>query len=234
MTPTDIKPSPRLLRAAHAEREDLRRRREQLVAARDETVASLSEIERALAGLNERELLLRQLAPASPERDIKMTPEVAADDETAPAALLRGPAIREAAVRILIRNNQAEALHYREWFELLTREGFAVAGKEPLAVFLTQLSRSPAVRKSTQTGVYELDREAPRRLARELERLHAELRELAADPSDTADLTSIRAQRDRLTSGISRVERELDETRRVLVPASVNESSPAEQLAATG
>jgi hypothetical protein len=233
MTPTDIKPSPRLVRAAHAEREELRRRREQLAEARDETVASLNEIERVLAGINERELLLTQLAPSSTERDDRESDEPARNSEADPSKSLRGPAIREAAVRLLAQSHRAEALHYRDWFALLTREGFAVAGKDPLAVFLTQLSRSPAVRKSTQTGVYELDRQAPRRLTHELERLHGELRELTSDPSDTTDLSSVRARRERLTSSISRIERALDEARRVLGPPSTGDGDVAEQLAAT-
>ena len=62
---------------------------------------------------------------------------------------LRGPAIREAAVRALVADGR-DALHYREWFELLDER--TVAGKDPLAVFLTQLSRSPAVRKGAQPG----------------------------------------------------------------------------------
>ena len=50
-----------------------------------------------------------------------------------------------------------QALHYREWFALLEQNGYAVAGKDPLAVFLTQLSRSPVVQRGTQSGVYELN-----------------------------------------------------------------------------
>ena len=67
---------------------------------------------------------------------------------------LRGPAIRETAVRMLAERG-GEALHYREWFELVTRAGYEIAGKHPPSVFLSQLSRSPAVRKGTRAGVYE-------------------------------------------------------------------------------
>ena len=67
-----------------------------------------------------------------------------------------------------------DGLHYREWFDLLTRAGYAVAGKDPLAVFLTQLTRSPVVRKSATPGRYELDRQADQRLKRRIDRLHRE------------------------------------------------------------
>ena len=83
-------------------------------------------------------LLDRLAAPESPP----------APPPEARRAGLRGPAIREAAVRALVADGR-EALHYREWFELLDHE---VAGKDPLAVFLTQLSRSPAVRKGARPG----------------------------------------------------------------------------------
>ncbi len=181
MNPTDVKPSPRLVRAAEAECEDLRRQRERFDEARKRTVAALREIEHALAAIDERELLLSRLAPHRADVDVPAAPAVHADateDVTEPGEILRGPAIREAAVQVLVHRGGIEALHYREWFELLTREGYTVAGKNGLAVFLTQLSRSPVVRKGTQSGVYELDRQAPHRHARELERLQREMREL--------------------------------------------------------
>jgi hypothetical protein len=233
MSPKDIKPSRRLVRAAQAEREDLRRRREQLAGERESAVASLREIESALTGLDEREILLSQLAPESADVD-PVSSDLTADDQQRPGKVLRGPAIREAAVEVLVRSRRAEALHYREWFELLTREGYEVAGKNGLAVFLTQLSRSPAVRKSTQTGVYELDRQAPQRRARELERLQRELRELTGHTSSTADLSEIRAHREQLTSDIGRAERALEEARRVLSVDASGASVSAEPLLATG
>jgi hypothetical protein len=130
--------------------------------------------------------------------------------------VLRGPAIRETAVRVLVERGGIEALHYRDWYELLTGRGYSVAGKDGLAVFLTQISRSPAVRKGTQAGVYELDREAPRRLAGELSRLQSELRELIGRTPGTTDLSEIRARREQLTSAIGHIERALEEAQRVL------------------
>jgi hypothetical protein len=106
------------------------------------------------------------------------------------------------AVRLLVHRGSVEALHSREWFDLLAREGYTVAGKDGLAVLLTQISRSPVVRKGTQSGVYELDRDAPSRLDRELGRLQTELRELTGHTPGTIDLSDIRARREQLTSAI--------------------------------
>ena len=116
---------------------------------------------------------------------------------------LRGPAIREVAVRLLVAEG-LDGLHYREWFDLLTGAGHAVAGKDPLAVFLTQLTRSPVVRKSATPGRYELDRQADQRLKRRIDRLHREY------------LSATRANRTRITAEIAKTERQLDEAQRAL------------------
>jgi hypothetical protein len=100
-------------------------------------------------------------------------------------------------------------LHYRDWYERLLDAGFTVAGKDPQAVFSTQLTRSPVVRKSTQGGIYGLDRHAPQRLRREHEALQGRLRELTAPAAD--DLAAIRARRAALTREISRAEKALAE-----------------------
>jgi hypothetical protein len=48
-------------------------------------------------------------------------------------------------------------VHYRTWFEWLGEDGVDVAGKKPLATFLTQLNRTPLVRRGEDAGVYVLD-----------------------------------------------------------------------------
>jgi hypothetical protein len=131
--------------------------------------------------------------------------------------VLRGPAIREVAVQVLIdQSEQIEALHYRRWYDLLVQAGHKVAGKEPLAVFLTQLSRSPVVRKAAEPGIYELDRQAPLRIRQRLERLQAELREVTLAPNGPIELAAVRARRHELDLAISQQERALEEAARVL------------------
>lgn len=226
MTATELKPTGRLLRAAEAERSELAAQRDVLVAARDEAIERLRELEELILRLDERRRLLDELAPA---------PEGAQGSVEGPVhqggseALLRGPAIRETAVRLILSQPGTEALHYRAWFELLVANGYEVAGKDPLAVFLTQISRSPVIRKGTQAGVYELDRAAPRRLAERLTRLQRELGELTARTPETADLSEIRARRTELTTEITHVEKALEEARALLGPAA----SPPAGLAAS-
>ena len=207
---TDTQPSVRLIRAALAEREGLERQRERLQAVRSKVLAELRRIDDAMSTLAQREMLLERLAPPAPDSNqpAKLPPSVASvpgafssasvDERRSmptagrPAApvieVLRGPSIRRVAVAILLDRGMG-ALHYREWFQMLGDEGYAVEGKDPLAVFLTQISRSPVVGKSTQSGVYELDMEAPQRLRRRIAQLHGELREFTT-PSADGDLVS--------------------------------------------
>jgi hypothetical protein len=131
--------------------------------------------------------------------------------------ILRGPAIREVAVQVLIANpERIDALHYRRWYELVQEAGYSVAGKDPLAVFLTQVSRSPVVRKTTKPGVYEVDRQAPLRIRRRLERLQSELREVTVAPQPPIELADVRARRHELDVAISQQERALEEALRTL------------------
>lgn len=202
--------SARLLRAADAERDALDRDREALDRRRERLRAELAEVEADLAALDERCDLLDRLAPrdrgapAGPER----RPHVAGVRELRPA--LRGTAVRVEAVRTLVAAGRAhEPVHYRDWYAELTRRGHLVAGRDPLAVFLTQIGRSPLVRRTTAPGTYVLDRDAPHRLRRDLATLHAELRSLVASPDQ-------RTRREELVSAIGRAERALDEAQRSL------------------
>ena len=210
-------PSARLLRAVAAERNDLRRRRDALLKRRRRIQTQLDELDGAIAELDERLALISRLGDELPA-PTHHSPEPESETSERGGPVLRGPAIRAAAVKALLAHPQRpEALHYRRWFDLLLKAGSDVAGKDPLAVFLTQLSRSPLVRRSTQSGVYELDLQAPTRLRQQLEDLQAQLRKLTASASSsTADLGSIRSQRTALNLEINKVEKALQEAEETL------------------
>ncbi|MEJ7783472.1 MAG: hypothetical protein WKF96_01630 [Solirubrobacteraceae bacterium] len=181
----------------------------------------ISRIESSLHEVEDRQALLHRLGGLRADTSATADqPEAASPAEDSPDSAgladrdgaLRGPAIRRAAVEVLLRHPEApEALHYRRWYELLREAGHEVAGKNAVAVFLTQLSRSPVVRRSTQAGVYELDRSAPARLRGELDALHRDLRALVGPAGPTADLGAIRARRAELTARIGQVEKALEE-----------------------
>jgi hypothetical protein len=233
-------PSSRLLRAAAAEQADLARHRERLTGRRDALLAELRHLDDALIVIDERLGVLERLtgatAPADavddagPTRPNKSPAAPQGGGAQAPPdparEILRGPAIRETAVQVVIAQPQrVEALHYRRWYELLQQAGYAVAGKDPVAVFLTQVSRSPVVRKATKPGVYEVDRQAPLRIRQRLDRLQSELRDLAAAPSAPFALAAIRARRHELDLEISQHERALEEALRVLRPGETDAPS---------
>lgn len=71
---------------------------------------------------------------------------------------LGGRRLREVAVQVLARERGfGEPVHYRQWFALLWAAGHDIAGKDPLASFLAQVSRAPEVeRVGERTGVYRL------------------------------------------------------------------------------
>ena len=229
MKPTSPPPSSRLLRAAAAETTELKRHHAALAQRRQRMLSELAELEAALAETNERLVLIERITgpSASPADDgaqrsnaIEGPPAGGSAEPQSEGIELRGPAIRHAAVRVLLEDpQQRDALHYKEWFGLLMEAGYSVAGKDPQAVFLTQIGRSSVVRRSTQSGVYELDRTSVDRLRGELDQLQAELGLLTTSRSgETSDLRAIRQQRTALTLEISKVEKALEEARELLGP----------------
>jgi prefoldin subunit 5 len=215
MVPPTPTPSTRLLKAAKAEREQLARHRRELLHARESLRAELQRIDGSLEEVDERQTLLDRLVgpTAGPrlEAGEAVPGGISGEDERALPAL-RGPDIRREAVRVLLAHpDRPEAMHYREWYALLQQAGFAVAGKDPLATFLTQLSRSPAVSKSTQAGVYELDRGAAGRLRARRDDLQRELRASAAAQGVGEAAAALRARRTELNAELGRVEKAMEE-----------------------
>jgi chaperonin cofactor prefoldin len=226
------RPSPRFLRAVAAEQSDLARRRDELLEQRRLLQAQLDEIDATVGEVDERLLLIHRLIGEDPEQQGEITGAASPVTTTQHAGCdepLRGPAIRVTAIRVLLGHpRRPEAIHYREWFSLVADAGYRVAGKDPLAVFLTQLSRSPLVHRGTQSGVYELDRDAPDRLRRNLEALKSQLRAMTAAPSSsTASLSSIRSQRTALNLEIGKLEKALEEAQETLKPTTAGQDLAA-------
>ncbi len=190
--------SSRLARAAGAERMALLREREKLVRRRDAAARQLAAVEDQLAEVQERLELIDRLVPEA--ANVHPLP---ARGDTADG--LRGAAIRRAAIEVL-RGLPPEPVHYKAWFEATRDAGHRIAGKDPLAVFLTQISRSPLVIRTEEPGHYRLDRDAPANLRARLDRLHARLGEQSSD----------RAERERVVGEIAITERALDEAEAAL------------------
>lgn len=229
MTP---KTSKRLIRAAQAEQTHLETQRGELLRRREGLRQEFEAIEQDLYALDERLHLLHRLAGEglareTADEEVELRRVAATHySEDVELELLRGTAIRETAVRVLVERG-AGPIHYRDWHELLRKAGYAVTGKDPQATLLTQVSRSPVVRRTTSAGVYEIDRESPERLRRALANLQGQLRELTTAPGAPDDIARVRARREELVNEISFHERALEEADRVLAPPEPNRAASA-------
>lgn len=96
------------------------------------------------------ERLLRSLAEV-----LGVSPQATIDDL---GGGLRGQRLREVAVEILRKHRApGDEVHYRDWYSLVAHEGIAVAGKDPVATFLAQVSRADAVEAvGRRSGRYRL------------------------------------------------------------------------------
>lgn len=197
--------------------------------------AELVRIDRTLARIDVRRRTLEGELEAADASRRKLEQQrctlaaLAGDNQTEPpkpprhtvsasgSTTLAGASIREEAVRLLLSKlGQDAAIHYRDWYELFTSDGLKARGKDPLATFLTQITRSPLVRRSTAHGVYSLDMSfIPRG-----ERRQADLRRKLASSYQAAPATSpeglaeVRMNRDRWTHELRTIERELAEALR--------------------
>jgi hypothetical protein len=186
--------------AARAEVDRLRLDAERL---RQEAARHLELAERATAAAIVVEQRVREL-----DELLGRAPQLRLDLQT---AALRGKRLRETAIEILVRRRKLrQPIHYRAWFELVLAEGHSVDGKDPLATFLTQVTRSPAVlRESDRPGVYRVDPEAGGEAAlRELDAARAALtsaRQELADAKERPDPAAL----DVLTAEVGAAERRL-------------------------
>jgi hypothetical protein len=222
-------PSRRMRAAADAERGRVERELARLAARESELLVDLAAVQAARGELEHQRDVLSHFThddredrpartPGREARRLRALPSPA-PAHTDGATVLRGARIRETAVRVLAANSQPDApVHYRDWFELLTSQGFMPAGKDPLATFLTQIGRSPVVQRTTTQGMYVLDLEFPRRARERLARLAAELSAAQnLSPSVTVEeIAGARERRAQLTADLQEAERQLEEALRAL------------------
>ena len=219
MAPRISRTTERLYAAADAERSRLERELARLAQRTDDLAAELnSAIERRhelRAKLEAVEELVSSQGGARPSSPPK-------PERVFPHGQLQGAEIRRVAVQLLANSDQADRpIHYTQWFEVLNGRGYGVAGLDPLATFLTQVSRSPVVvRHAPQPGYYVIDLEAPARLHNDLRKAQAELTLLHDGQQTIEGVAAQRERRQELIAAITRLERELSEAVAVLLPAT--------------
>ena len=139
--------SPEFLAAARAERDSLLKH---LAAVRAET----ERLEEALVRAQERHdkiaasiRAIEEVAGLAPQMAILEISEE-----------LRGERLRQVALEVIERLGEGGVpIHYRKWFDALVAEGYRVHGKDPLATFLTHVTRIDRVKPvGRRSGLYRL------------------------------------------------------------------------------
>jgi hypothetical protein len=121
-----------------------------------------------LAEVQQRIEHFEALATAAREKAESLSASIRAIEEVAGLAPqlaiceiseeLRGERLRDVALEMLERlSASGDPVHYRIWFEALVRSGYRLSGRDPLATFLTHVTRIESVeRVGRRSGLYRL------------------------------------------------------------------------------
>jgi uncharacterized protein YhaN len=211
---TPASPSAALVRTARSEIDRIDRAIATIEQRRAALHAQLSELDVEVEGYARRKQLLEELVYV--EQGVP-TAATAADARPARRAV-KGVELRRVAGRLLWSTQGDREIHYREWFERLIAEGYAVGGKDPVASFLTNIRDSAAVQRGSSQGHYRLDSASISRVAQQTSEVRAELVDLEqsigrayADPSQPQTIEPLREHRHRLKQLLKRLEATLAE-----------------------
>lgn len=217
MTPS---PSAALVRTARSEIERVRRGMSTIQQRRAALLAQLEELDAELDAYKRRESLLQELVHVE-----QAVPTVDAEGSEArrPRRALKGTELRRVAGRLLWNSQGENEVHYREWFERVIAEGYAIGGKDPAASFLTNIRDSPAVVRGSRPGGYRLDPGNSDRLAQEIREAQAELADVErsieqaydADRELHTPIQTLREHRRDLKQRLKRLEAKAAELRYV-------------------
>jgi hypothetical protein len=206
----------RELDAARARLEQARARRLRLQRDLDTTAAAENEALKALDALQAVAAQAIDLVPGWRETPERVDEECLSTDGSCGPVSLAGGKLREMATIVALRRAaHATPVHWRTWLGWLRQEGFDAAGKKAEATFLTQLARSPLVRRTQQDGVYLLDVNLFESQRDTLRRLHEQLSRMPP-PEQLTMMGDAREQRRVLQGEIARLERSVEEMWRVL------------------
>lgn len=193
--------------------------------------ARLGDLTRARRELEQR-LQDARLAEQTARRGVEALESVArATFNPAELVPLAGAELREQLARSALRRRPGQPAHWRNWIAWLREDGFDAGGRNPEATFVTQLTRSPLVRRAAQDGIYVLDVSLADAIRARLQDLHEQLGRLP--PPDQLALLDddARAARQQVQLAIGRAERALREAWNMLSqerPPWVDASVPVE------
>lgn len=161
-------------------------------------------------------------APEAP-RNVKVRQGPRSENE------LSGARLREAAIQsVLERGEVNRPIHHTQWLAWLRADGFEPAGKRPENVFLTQIGRSPLVRRGEEPGFYVVEPRRVVELQEQLRVLHDRFATLP--PADQMSLIGDgRERRQELQIAINRTERALHEAWTMLSSAPPPDAAPQDE-----
>jgi hypothetical protein len=209
-------PSAALVRTARSELERIDRGTATIEQRRAALLGQLAELDEEAESLTRRRLLLEELVSAE-----QAAPSGRARSARAPSRRsLKGAELRRVAGKLLWSTQRDSEIHYREWFERVIAESYAIGGKDPAASFLTNIRDSPAVRRGSMPGHYRLDPSSIELIGQQISEAHAELADLErsiervyADTESGRSAEPLREHRERLQQSLKRLESSMNELR---------------------
>jgi hypothetical protein len=211
---TPVPPSAALVRTARSEIDRIERALSTIEQRRAALHGLLAELDEEAESYAQRRRLLEELVYVE-----QVTPTAATGDTARPRRrAVKGAELRRVAGRLLWTAQRDQEIHYREWFERVIAEGYAVGGKDPAASFLTNIRDSPAVQRGSSPGHYRLDPTSTDRVAQQIGEVQAELADLErsierayADAEQHRSIAALREHRDRLNQNLKRLEAKMSE-----------------------
>ena len=208
-------PSVALVRTARSEIERIDRTVVTIEQRRAALLAQLAELDAEAEGYARRRSLLEELVYV--EQAVP-TPATAATGARVPRRVVKGAELRRVAGQLLWAAQREREIHYREWFERVIAEGYAIGGKDPVASFLTNIRDSPAVVRGSTQGHYRLDPAVFDGIAQKLGETQAELADVEqsierayASAAEQSSIESLRGHRDRLRQILKRLQGQMGE-----------------------
>jgi hypothetical protein len=224
---TSYSPSAAMARTARNEIDRIERALDVIEQRRSALLAQAAELQAEADDYARRRRLLEELV------EVEQATPTAVAGVAAPLQAtrsLRGRELRRAAGRLLWTWMGTNPIHYREWFERVLAEGYAIGGKDPAASFLTNIRDSPAVIRGSSQGFYALDPTSVDRVGQAIAEVQAELADLEqsidrayAGDTQHGPVEALRTHRDRLKQKLKRLEADFQELRYLF------DDDPAEQ-----
>jgi len=178
-------------------------------------LGQLAELDAEAQGYARRRSLLEELVYVE---EALPTPPATAPEVRTPMRVIKGAELRRVAGRLLWTSQREDEIHYREWFERVLAEGYAIGGKDPVASFLTNIRDSPAVVRGSTQGYYRLDRSGLAKTSQQLGETQAELVDVErsikrayAGGDNQSSIRGLREHRDNLKQAMKRLEGKMHE-----------------------